>query len=708
MENPIHLLKFSTTSKLPLLLQTEAAECGLACLGMVAGFHGYRTDLITLRQKFTISLKGATLEQLINVADQLKFSSRPVRLELEELGQLQVPAILHWGLNHFVVLKKANNTHAWIHDPARGECKLALSEVSKHFTGVALELIPQQGFEKKKEEATMPLAGFWSQVSGLKGVLFQVLVLSLLLQLFTLASPFFMQIVLDDIIISQDLDLLMVVAGGFLLLTIISQATSTLRALVLMHMGNQLSVQMTSDLFRHLLRLPLNFFESRHLGDIVSRFGSLGSIQSLLTSGLIQVVLDGLMAITTLVMMFIYLPTLAWVVLGVVAIYAIIRAIAYTPFRRLNEEQIIANAKEDSNFMESIRAVQSIKVFGKETQRQTLWHNCYADAVNTGIRTAKLGLVFEVVNNLLFAVENILVVALGAKAVINGEISVGMLMAFIAYKSQFTGRASALIGKAIEYKMLSLHLSRVADIAMTEVEDSSSISPSKSNLSGSLKLNNLSFRYDDTQPYLFENINFTFNPGESVAIIGGSGCGKTTLLKLMLGLFSPTKGQVEADGVSLHNMGLRHYRQQVAAVMQDDQLLSGSLSDNISFFDPKLDQIQVERCAKLAAIHDDIMKMPMGYHSLVGDMGTSLSGGQKQRLLLARALYKKPSILFLDEATSHLDTKLESLVNGAVKKLNITRIIIAHRPETIASADRIARLKGGTIKEVRLKSRKAA
>ncbi len=705
MESPLKLIQFSNKNKLPLVRQSEVAECGLACLAMIASYHGYHTDLLSLRRRFTISLKGATLEQLVDIADNIKLNTRPLRLDLEELEQLQLPAILHWDLNHFVVLKKVNHKFAWIHDPAKGDYKLSIAEVSKYFTGIALELMPCAGFEKKEDKEPMPLSYFWSQVSGLKRVLFQVFTLSLLLQVFALVSPLFMQIVLDDIVISQDLDLLLVVAGSFLLLAIVSQATSVLRSLILMHLGTTLSVQMTSNLFRHLLRLPLKFFDTRHLGDIVSRFGSLGSIRTLLTTGLVAVFLDGIMAITTLIMMFIFLPMLAWVVVIVVAIYALIRIVAYLPFRRLNEEQLITSAKESSVFMETIRAVQSIKVFGKEVQRQTLWHNCYADSINIGIRTQKLGLVFEVANSMLFAVENVLVIYLGAKAIINAEISIGMLIAFMSYKGQFTGKASALINKAIEYKMLSMHLSRVADIAMTDIEHGIDDTLNGTKLTGQLTLNNLSFRYDDTQPYTFEGVNFTFNQGESVAIIGGSGTGKTTLLKIMLGLLHPDNGGVEVNDLPISSVGLRNYRSQVSAVMQDDQLLSGSLSDNISFSDPKIDNDRVEECARLAAIYDDIMQMPMGFNSLVGDMGTSLSGGQKQRVLLARALYKQPKILFLDEATSHLDTKLELAVNTAIKQLNITRIIIAHRPETIRSADRIVRLHGGKLTEVKLKQK---
>ncbi|WP_435275266.1 peptidase domain-containing ABC transporter [Psychrobium sp. nBUS_13] len=457
-------------------------------------------------------------------------------------------------------------------------------------------------------------------------------------------------------------------------------------------------------MFRHLLRLPLQFFESRHLGDIVSRFGSLGSIQSMLTTELIEVVLDGIMVVTTLFLMFVYLPVLAWLVIGVVISYALVRVISFAPLRRLSEEGIIANAKEDSNFMESIRAIQSIKIFGKEIQRQTLWHNHFADAVNTGIRSAKLGLLTEVINSLLFAVENILVIYIGAKSVINGDISIGMLMAFISYKGQFTSKSSALIDAAVNYKMLGLHLERVADIAMTDQESGIDNNSSDKEISGEIKLKSLSFSYGDGLPLIFNQLNCTFKQGESVALVGASGTGKTTLMKVMLGLIKPTSGNIYDQDQSIESIGLRSYRSQVAAVMQDDQLFSGSLSDNISFFDPQVDHRKVEFCAKLAAIHDDNMKMPMTYHSLIGDMGTSLSGGQKQRVLLARALYKQPKILFLDEATSNLDVKLESAVNNAIKNLDITRIIIAHRPETIRSADRVLLLKNQKLYEVPVKT----
>jgi len=699
MDNPVKLLTFKGEQKLPAILQTEMAECGLACLAMVSSFHGHKIDLNTLRRHYPVSLKGATLKSLMLTADHLKFSCRALRLELEQLNQLQTPCILHWDLNHFVVLKSCSRDKVVIHDPARGVLTLSLEEVSHHFTGVALELTPTTEFKKKDDETKMRLSDLWSKITGLKRVLIQIFFLSMLLQVFALVSPFYMQLVVDNVVVGQDLQLLVVLALGFLLLALIGVGTQALRSYIIMYLSNQLSIQMAANLFRHLIHLPLTFFEKRHIGDIVSRFSSMDNIKNLITTGLIEAVVDGLMTITTLIMMFIYSPILGCIVLGVVIVYAILRFAMYQPFRRRQEEAIVANAKENTNFMETVRAAQSIKLFGREPQRQTVWHNHYADAMNAEIKVNKLKISYKAINDSLFGIENVAVIYFGALLVLEGQFSVGMLFAFIAYKTQFTEKSAKIIEKIIEFRMLGLHLNRIADIALTEQEDfgQQRLVEEDKEVQGKLTLDKLSFQYSDSEPMIFNKVSHTFEAGESVAIVGPSGGGKTTLMKNMLGLLSPSEGKVYIDDVEINQFGLTNYRRIIAAVMQDDQLLSGSLMDNISFFDPEVDEEQVKKSAQLASIHQDIMNMPMGYNTLIGDMGTTLSGGQRQRLLLARALYSKPKILFMDEATSNLDTKLESVVNEAVKKLNITRIIIAHRPETIRSADKVVSLDRGIL-----------
>ncbi|MGE3319591.1 MAG: peptidase domain-containing ABC transporter [Candidatus Berkiella sp.] len=689
MNNPLSLLNFSGKRRLPIILQTELAECGLACLAMVATYHGHEIDLNTLRRKYPISLRGTTLHSLMQTADKMDFACRPLRLELDQLDQLRTPTILHWDMNHFVVLKSVSKTHIVIHDPAVGMRKVTLNEVSKHFTGVALELIPTPKFEPKKEVRKIPIWTFWERMVGLKRALVQVLLLSVGLQVFSLISPQYMQLVVDNVLLSHDVHFLKVLALGFLLLMIIDVGTTSLRSLLVMSLSSMLNIQMATNLFRHLIRLPLPYFEKRHIGDIVSRFGSLSQIEKLLSTGIVQAIVDGGMAIATAIMLFCYAPMLASVVMVALVIYSLIRLAWYRPLKAITEESIITSAKENTNFIETIRASQSIKIFGKESQRQVLWQNRYADKLNTGIRLGKMKIGFGAINSFLFGIEGILVVYIAANLVLSGQLTVGMLFAFMSYKQQFTSKALAFIENMIELKMLGLHLERLGDIALEEQEVLDSGLFEAPEIKGSIRLENISFAYSENEAPVLNKINLTINPGESIAIVGPSGCGKTTLMKVMMGLFKPSEGTVYIDGMDLNKIGIANFREQVGAVMQNDQLLSGSISENISFFDPQIDHARVEECAKMAVIAHDIAAMPMTYNTLIGDMGMTLSGGQKQRVVLARALYKQPKILFLDEATSHLDVALEQAVNHAVKQLNVTRVIIAHRPETIRSADRI-------------------
>ncbi|KJY99223.1 MULTISPECIES: peptidase domain-containing ABC transporter [Pseudoalteromonas] len=692
-EGAANKLEFWSRKSLPVIIQSEAAECGLASLAMVAGYHGYHTDLTRLRQRFSISIEGCTLLDIMHFAEKLHLTSRPLRIELEDLDALQAPAILHWDMNHFVVLKKANEKRIVIHDPAGGEKTFTMEEASKHFTGVALELTPTKDFEKKEQKASLRFSDFWSRITGLKRSLLLIFMLSILLQVFTLAAPYYIQLVIDDVILTGDTSLLTVLAIGFFLVLLFEIATNALRGFTLLHFGNQMNIQLGANLFHHLVRLPIAYFEKRHMGDVVSRFGSLQQVKQLLTTGVIEAIIDGLMAIITLAMIFFYSPMLSAVVLMAVITYAIIRMVMYKPFRNISEQEIMARAEENSNFMETVRGIQTIKLFGSEVKREGQWQNRYASAINHNIRLGNFKIGYDAINRALFGIENIIVVYLAAHLVIAGGFSTGMLFAFMSYKRQFMDKTANLIEKLIEFKMLGLHFDRIADIALTDKEELQPDQYRKLNIEGKIEVKNLSFAYSDATPNVIEKLSLTINAGESVAITGPSGCGKSTLLKLMLGLNKPSSGEILVDGISLNQIGARQYRQQIAAVMQDDELLSGTVADNIAFFDSPINMEKVVHCAQLAAIHDDISDMPMGYDSLIGDMGSSLSGGQKQRIILARALYKDPKILFMDEATSHLDTGLEEDINDAVSRLKITRIIIAHRKETIASADREIKLK---------------
>lgn len=683
---------------LPVLLQSEATECGLACLAMVASHHGHDIDLGTLRRRFPVSLKGTTLRHLIDLAQRLKLTSRPLKLELESLKDLQVPCILHWDMSHFVVLKSVRRDRIVIHDPAVGERRYTLKEASRHFTGVALELTPTSDFERKRERARLPMSALWGRVTGVRRALLQTLVLTVLLQVFVLASPFYMQLVVDEAILRGDHGLLLGLAIGFGLLTIINVVATALRTLILANMGTALGFGMSANLFHHLIRLPMPWYEKRHVGDVISRFGSLDPIRQMLTEGIVAVLVDGAMALLTLAMIFVYSPPLAGIVLGVFLVYATFRAAAFPVLRRRSEEQIHASAAEDTTFIETVRAVQSVKLFGREADREGVWQNRFAEVLRRGLAVTRLNAGFAAFVGLLYGLENIAVVYIGAKTVIGGGMTVGMLYAFMSYKQQFLDKATNLLTKAVEWRMLDLHLDRLGDIATAEREGHGDrIGLVEHRISGGIEVRGLSFRYADGEPDVLHDIDLAIRPGEFVAITGPSGCGKSTLMKVMLGLVPVTRGEIRVDGVPMGALGIDAFRAQIGVVMQDDHLLGGSIADNICFFDASPDLALMRASAMLAGIDAEIMAMPMNYNTLIGEMGAALSGGQRQRVLLARALYRRPRILFMDEGTSHLDVAKEREVNLALAQLRVTRVVIAHRPETIRAADRIVQLVDGRI-----------
>ena len=689
-------LDFRGERRLPLFLQTEAAECGLASLAMIASFHGHRVDLAGLRRRFTLSVKGATLAYLMQAAGKLQLATRPLRLELDEVPQLVTPCILHWDLNHFVVLKSATAREAVIHDPAGGLRRLPMAELSKHFTGIALELTPAPGFRPIDERRRVKLADLTGRITGLGRSLAQVLLLALVLQAIAVVSPFYLQWVVDGAVVSEDRDLLAVLGLGFLLLATLQVGVSALRSWVVLYLGTTLNLQWLANVFSHLLRLPVSWFEKRHLGDVVSRFGAVGTIQRTLTSSFVEALIDGFMAVATLAMMAAYSPKLTAIALAAVAAYALLRTLYYAPLRRATEEHIVHAARQQSHFLETVRGVQSIKLFGRQEERRARWLNLVVDSVNKDVAVQKLTLGFRSANGLVFGAERVAVVWVGALAVLDTAFSIGMLFAFMAYKEQFSARVAGLIDKAIELRMLQLQAERLADIVLTPPEEEpATAAPPVAQ--ASIEVRSLAFRYADNEPFVLRDCSFRIEPGESVAIVGASGGGKTTLVKIMLGLLQPTDGQVLVGGVDLQKLGVDAYRRLVGTVMQEDPLFAGSIADNVSFFDPDPRQEAIERCTRLAAVHEDIAAMPMGYHTLIGDMGAALSGGQRQRILLARALYKQPRILFLDEATSALDVQRERQVNEAIRGLSLTRILIAHRPETIASAERVIVLANGQV-----------
>ena len=678
-------------NKLPICLQTERAECSLACLAMVLGYYNHHTDLIELRKQYHISSNGLNLENVTTIANDLKLITRPLRLDVDGLKSLRTPCILHWNMNHFVVLKSVHRNHIEIHDPASGHRKISMEEVNNSFTGVALEIYPSSTFEHKTDKPKISLKQLWTDIVGLKRNVIKVLVLSCVIQIFVLLAPYYLQTVIDQVLPTSDENLLLVLVFGFFLALLFQQAATLLRPYVILYLGTTFSVQVATNLFRHMTSLPLNFFEKRDVGDVVTRFESLNRIRDFLTNSFIEAIVDGVMAITVLTILFYYDSQLTFIILGFVAFYTIYRLIAFRAFRNQTEEEVVTRAKERSNFIETVQNVQTIMLFDAQPKRVSQWNNLYVDNVNSGLVVRKTKAWYQVVNSMVFGIENLLIIFFLASAILEGSLTVGMLTAYVAYKQIFTRSYSTLVDKLMEFKMLGMHMERVSEIALTDPVIDNGIN-SAEKFEGKLALSGLSFGYDDFSTPALKDIDLYVEPGEHIAITGPSGSGKTTLAKIILGLIEPTGGKMLVDGRDIKEFGKRNYRRGVAAVMQDDRLYAGSILDNICLFAPEPDLEFAQKCAEMAQIHKSILRKPMGYNSLLGSMGMSLSGGEKQRLILARALYKRPSLLLMDEASSNLDVKTEYAINTAIAELNITRIIIAHRPQTIRNADKVYRL----------------
>jgi len=694
---------FMTKGRLPIIHQAERSECALACLAMVLNFHGHRVDINSLRYRCRLSQHGITLKALVNICSGLNLSARPLRLEIADMDKLSLPAILHWNLDHYVVLERLKRQGLVIHDPASGRKEVGWVEAGRHFTGVALELFPAAEFRKKDERQKLTFSELLRNSGGMAGCLLQILALSLMLQLFAIALPFYTQILLDDVLVNYDVDLLKLLAGAFLLLVIFRQLTELVRSHVVLYLSNKVSFHFATSLCRHLLHLPQDYFSRRHLGDIVSRFSSINNVRDFLCSGIVEIVVDGVMVIGTLVLMCIYSSTLTTIALAGVLCYGLLRLATYKKLQSGNEEWINDRAIENNMFMENVSAIQGIKLSCREASRLASWQNCYVSALNSGIRVQKLGITLQFANGLLTDVENILLLLVWCFSVMGGSLSIGMLIAFISFKEHFYRSIFSLLDKLFEMKVLDVHLGRLADIAFCQQEIQPQLSnlPEPENDSGScLVLENIAFRFDAETNWLFRDINLQISGSEKIALIGPTGCGKSTLLKIVASLVSPEMGRLVFNDRVLDQQGLHAYRAKVAGVMQNDSLLSGSILENITFFDATPDLDKAYMAARQAMLADEIAAMSMQYQTMVGSMGSALSGGQAQRILLARAIYQEPALLILDEATSHLDIRTEAAVNRELRKLAIPCLMVAHRPETVLQADRIYVLSPRGLQEI--------
>lgn len=700
-----------------LVRQAESGECGLAALVMVASAHGRRFTLRDLRRQLPSASRGTSFARLVQDAGALGLAARAVEVEPADLNALRLPAILHWEHRHFVVLESVDRRgNVVVLDPAVGRRVLAPGEVAAGFTGYALELWPEGEPTLTRIPPSLTLRRYIAATPGFGRSVGLLLLLSLGLEAAALTAPLLGQWVVDRVIGQKHPELLGVLALMFAAFFTLQFLLGWARGLLAVRFGETLSFEWKRRIFEHLVRLPVRFFAHRHLGDVISRFNATEDIRRTLTSSTLEAMLDALFGLAALAIMLYYSPLLAGIVLLAVGAYAATRWVTWQPILQASEEGFAFSGKEHAHLVETLRAITPLKLFGAERERSERWKTLAGAVRERRTRVGKITSTLSALTTLIFGLETIAVFYFGASMVMapGASLTVGMLVAFVAYKAQFTARMSRFIDHAIDFRMLDLHFERLADIAdetPESIDDDVSVEaalapgtasasvPGDSDDRGTpvLELRDVWFRYADTEPWILRGVQLRVEAGEMLAIVGPSGSGKSTLLKVLLGLMPPTRGEVLYRNRPIEASGIAAYRRVVAAVMQDDMLLSGSVRQNICFFETDPDTVRVEDASRKAGILDDVTQLPMGFDTQVGDLGSSLSGGQRQRLILARAIYRRPRVLVLDEATSHLDLATEKLVGRELSAMALTRIVVAHRPATIRDAHRVLRLDGGIL-----------
>ncbi len=677
--------------------QSEMSECGLACLTMIANHWGHDFDLASMRGRFGSSQNGMRLRQLMQIADSIGLAPRPLKMPLEDISNLDLPAILHWDMNHYVVVERFHKGRAYIHDPATGAKWHDQKSLSRHYTGVALELRPAPGFEPERDHRKLHLRQLWSRSSGLVRSMMQIVALSLVMQIYALATPYLLQISVDQVLPASDGDLLTVLGVGFLLFGVFAAGAQLLRSYTLLSSGTTLSFGIAANAARRLVRLPTAWFEKRTVGDVLSRFQSVKPIQTLLVEKAPAAIIDGTLAVTTLVLMLIYSPVLTIIPLCGALAYFALRGLTLRSERMTENDHIVANGKQQGTMIETLRGIVTLRLAGRETPRQATWQNRLSEELGARYAHERVRAIQQTGKLFIETVENVVLVWAAMTIVMGGGFSLGMTFAFLAYRLHFANAARNLADAAAELGLIKLHLDRLSDIALTD-EDMGFAEPQRprDDFTGSVEVRDVVHSYGPHDPSVLNGISLKVEQGEHVAITGTSGGGKSTLLRVILGLIVPEGGNVYVDGVPIAQYGRRAYREHVGVVMQDDSLFAGTIADNVAGFD-EVDQERLREALSGASVLDDIEKLPLKHLTMVGDMGSTLSGGQRQRVLLARALYRRPRMLVMDEGTSQLDATHERAVNNYISSLGITRIVVAHRRETIEAADRVVRLEGGVI-----------
>ncbi|ACK66681.1 cyclic nucleotide-binding protein [Rippkaea orientalis PCC 8801] len=697
-----HLLQ-KVWRRYPFYAQQSASDCGAACLVMVARYWGKKLSVNRLRDIANVDRNGASLRGLCHAAESIGFSTRPVKASLDKLAEQELPAIVHWEGKHYIVVYEITKKQVVIADPAIGQKILSHQEFKQHWTGYTLLLKPTIDFKNTKESTT-PFWQFFELVKPHGLVIFEVFIASLFIQIFGLVTPIFTQLILDRVVVQRSDVTLFAVGLGLIIFGLFRVAMMGLRQYLLDHTANKIDITLIVAFINHTFRLPLGFFESRYVGDIISRVHENRKIQRFLTGEALSILLDLITVFIYVGLMFWYSWKMALLSLVIVPPFLILALIA-TPFlKRISREIFGEMAKEQSYLIQALSGVRTIKSSAVERTVRWHWEELLHKEITTQFSGQVIGNRLQIFSNGIEALATTGLLWYGAWLVIQNQLTIGQLVAFNMLFGNVIRPFQRLTVLWEQLQEVVIAVERLNDVLDYDPEEdlqeqSRQILPK---IKGHIRFDNVTFRYHpESDLNVLENLSFDIKPGQTVALVGRSGSGKTTISKLVLGLYMPTDGKVLIDGHDINSLSLSSLRQQIGVVDQDTFLFGGTIRENISLAHPDSTLEEIIEAAKLAGAHDFIQKLPMGYETKIGEGGGLLSGGQRQRLAIARALLGNPRLLILDEATSHLDAESERIIQTNLNSIlrHQTTLVIAHRLSTVRKADLILVLDQGVLIE---------
>jgi ABC-type bacteriocin/lantibiotic exporter with double-glycine peptidase domain len=685
-------------SRIPVVRQLAETECGAACLAMILAYYGKVVRLDDLRASLGAGREGTTALSMLKAARHHGLRGRGVRVEIEDLEYLPPGCILHWDFSHFVVLERIGRRGVQIIDPAYGRRSVTTSELQRSFTGVVLILEPGETFEP----IAAPRKSAWrylQEVLRESGLWVRISVISVLLQCFALGLPILTGALVDRVVPRNDFDLLMVLGVALAAFIVFHFLGSLIRAHLLLHVRTLVDARMTLGFIEHLAALPYGFFQQRSAGDLMMRLNSNASVREIITAGVLSAFLDGGFVTLYLLILFAISVPIAVVALSLGALQVACVLLTWRRQREFMSANLQTQAAAQGYQFEMLTGMETLKAMGVEQAAVDRWSNLFVDVLNVSIARGQLGAMIEAATSALRLGSPLLILGFGGLKVLNGDLTLGTMLAVSAVAEGFLSPLATLVMTASQFQLLGSYIERLDDVLDTPLEQSGARARHADRLRGQVSLEHVCFRYGKAGPPALRDVSLDIQPGQHVAIVGRSGAGKSTLARLLVGLYAPESGRLLYDGVDLAELDLRSVRQQVGVMMQQPYLFGGSVRSNIALGNPALAMEAVIDAAKLAHIHDDIVRMPLGYDTVLASGGACLSGGQRQRLALARVLARRPSILVLDEATNALDAVTETEVHHELRAMRCTTIVVAHRLSTVAAADLILVLEDGELVE---------